>query len=45
MEIVEANIGNNNQPLYDVTKLDNLYCLSFDDNLDDDGMVLPYGKR
>ena len=44
MEILESNIGNIKQPLYDGIQPYNIYYLAFDDYIDIDDMVLPYGQ-
>ena len=43
-ESIKSNIGNIKQPLYDGIQPNNIYYLAFDDYIDIDDMVLPYGQ-
>ena len=42
MESIQTNIVNSKKP-YDGLLLDNIYYLTFDDDTDNDAVVLPYG--
>ena len=45
MQNVEANISNTKRPLYDGIQPENICYQVFDDDIDDDDVVLPYGQR
>ena len=45
MESIESNIGNIKQPLYYGIRPENIYYLTFYEDTDVGGVVLPYGQE